>query len=56
MSWHLAVPDGTDGEVPHPAVGAIIVAAGESRRMAGTDKIFTMLDDRPLISYSLEVF
>ena len=52
----MAVSDGTDGEVPHPAVGAIVVAAGESRRMAGVDKIFALLEDRPLISHSIEVF
>ena len=36
-------------------VGAIVVAAGESRRMAGTDKIFLPLMGEPLISYSLRV-
>ena len=35
-------------------VGAIVVAAGVSRRMAGVDKIFTQLGGRPLISYCLE--
>ena len=35
-------------------VGAIVVAAGVSRRMAGVDKIFTLLGRRPLISYCLE--
>jgi 2-C-methyl-D-erythritol 4-phosphate cytidylyltransferase len=37
-------------------VGAVIVAAGESRRMAEIDKTFAPLMGRPLISYSLEVF
>ena len=35
-------------------VGAIVVAAGVSRRMTGVDKIFTQLGGRPLISYCLE--
>ena len=35
-------------------VGAIVVAAGGSLRMAGVDKIFAPLKGRPLISYSLE--
>ena len=34
-------------------VGAVVVAAGESRRMTGVDKIFAPLLERPLISYSL---
>ena len=37
-------------------VGAIVVAAGESRRMAGKDKIFAPLMGRPLIWYSLNTF
>lgn len=35
--------------------GVIVVAAGESRRMAGADKIFAPLLKRPLITYSLSV-
>ena len=34
-------------------VGAVVVAAGESRRMAGRDKIFDQLLGRPFIWYSL---
>ena len=35
--------------------GVIVVAAGESRRMGGADKIFTPLLKKPLITYSLSV-
>ncbi|HVX29112.1 MAG TPA: NTP transferase domain-containing protein, partial [Nitrolancea sp.] len=34
--------------------GAVLVAAGRSARM-GFDKILTMLDDRPVLAYSLEL-
>lgn len=47
------------GRVPPGAserVGAVIVAAGESRRMAGVDKVFAPLLGRLLISHSLEAF
>ena len=37
-------------------VGAIIVAAGSSRRMRGVDKILAPLMGHPLIWYSLETF
>ena len=36
-------------------VGVIVVAAGESRRMLGVDKIFAPLMGKPLICYSLRV-
>lgn len=39
-----------------PRVGAIIVAAGASHRMAGVDKVFAMLAGEPLIKYSLRAF
>ena len=42
-----------DGDAIAGKVGAIVVAAGESRRMAGKDKIFTQLMGRPFIWYSL---
>ncbi|MGD8719431.1 MAG: 2-C-methyl-D-erythritol 4-phosphate cytidylyltransferase [Candidatus Zixiibacteriota bacterium] len=35
---------------------AVILGAGSSRRMNGTDKIFAPLAGRPLISYSLTLF
>jgi len=37
-------------------VGAIIVAAGASRRMGGMDKIFADLAGKPLLTYSAEAF
>lgn len=37
-------------------VGLVIVAAGESRRMAGVDKIFTPLAGLPLIAHTVEIF
>ncbi|MDP3063811.1 MAG: 2-C-methyl-D-erythritol 4-phosphate cytidylyltransferase [Chloroflexota bacterium] len=41
---------------PRKRVGAVIVAAGESRRMGGVDKIFTPLLGVPLILHPLRVF
>ena len=37
-------------------MGAIIVAAGESRRMGNVDKIFTTLFGLPLITHTVEAF
>jgi 2-C-methyl-D-erythritol 4-phosphate cytidylyltransferase len=37
-------------------IGAIIVAAGASRRMGGADKIFADLAGKPLLTYSVEAF
>ena len=39
-----------------PEVGAIIVAAGKSRRMLGTDKIFTPLAGQPVLLHVLQPF
>ncbi len=36
--------------------GAIIVAAGESKRMGGMDKIWTLLGDKPVLARALEPF
>ncbi len=41
---------------PHPRVGAILVAAGASRRMGGRDKVFLPLLGKPLIGYTLQAF
>jgi 2-C-methyl-D-erythritol 4-phosphate cytidylyltransferase len=35
-------------------VGAVVVAAGSSRRMGGVDKVFAPLLGRPLVAYSLD--
>ena len=37
-------------------VGAIIAAAGRSRRMGGVDKIFAHLAGKPLLAYTVDVF
>jgi 2-C-methyl-D-erythritol 4-phosphate cytidylyltransferase len=37
-------------------VGAIIVAAGDSRRMGGIDKIFARLNGEPLLAKTVSVF
>ena len=37
-------------------VGAIIVGAGRSERMSGLDKVFALLADRPILTYSLAAF
>ena len=39
-----------------PIVSVIIVSAGESQRMAGLDKIFTPILDKPVINYSISTF
>jgi len=36
--------------------GAIIVAAGESRRMGGEDKVFTLLGGKPILTRVVDVF
>lgn len=38
-----------------PTVGAVVVAAGESRRMKGADKIFHPLNGLPLVWHSISV-
>lgn len=38
-----------------PRVGAVVVAAGESRRMQGADKIFYPLNGIPLVWHSISV-
>ncbi|ACZ61233.1 2-C-methyl-D-erythritol 4-phosphate cytidylyltransferase [Dehalococcoides mccartyi] len=37
-------------------VGAVIVAAGQSRRMEGQDKIFALLAGKPVLAHTLSVF
>ncbi len=37
-------------------IGAVILAAGQSRRMGGTDKLFLPLGGRPVLGWSLEAF
>src|SRR5271157_5967198 len=43
-------------ESEQPEVGAIIVAAGKSQRMSGTDKIFAPLAGQPVLLRVLEPF
>ncbi len=40
----------------HPHTGAVIVAAGASRRMNGVDKTWALLAGRPVIARALDVF
>jgi 2-C-methyl-D-erythritol 4-phosphate cytidylyltransferase len=40
----------------NPKVGAIIVAAGESRRMGGIDKVFAPLGGKPVLAWALDAF
>jgi 2-C-methyl-D-erythritol 4-phosphate cytidylyltransferase len=37
-------------------VGAVIVAAGSSRRMGGKDKVFSLLDRQTLLARTIDVF
>ena len=39
-----------------PRASAIIVAAGRSSRMGGPDKLFALLDGRPLLYYAIAAF
>ena len=39
---------------PDLGVGAVVVAAGSSSRMAGVDKIFAPVLDRPLVCFALD--
>ena len=43
-------------EHPSTSIGAIIVAAGSSSRMAGVDKTFASLLGQPLITHTLDCF
>lgn len=47
-----AGPGGGTGERP-VAADAIVVAAGSSSRMAGVDKLFAPIGDRPLLAWTL---
>jgi 2-C-methyl-D-erythritol 4-phosphate cytidylyltransferase len=40
----------------HEKVGAVIAAAGSSQRMEGTDKLFTILGDKPIIAHVVDTF
>ena len=56
---HGREPDGQTSEsLPAQAerTGVIVVAAGESRRMNGVDKVFTPLLDLPLVCHAVEPF
>ena len=46
----------TGSKTTAPKVGVAILAAGESRRMGGMDKLFAEVAGKPLIAYCLEVF
>ena len=37
-------------------VGAIIVAAGESRRMGGVDKVLSLLGGKPVLAWAVDAF
>lgn len=37
-------------------VGAVIVAAGKSRRMGGVDKVFAKIAGKPLLAHAVDVF
>lgn len=53
--WYMVVPREIPNNPVHSTVGVIVVAAGESQRMLGVDKIFVPLMGLPLICYSLRV-
>ena len=37
-------------------ISAVIVAAGNSSRMNGENKIFSIINEQPVLSYSLKAF
>lgn len=43
-------------ETKRPYTGAVIVAAGSSRRMGGVDKLFVLLEGKPAIAHSIKAF
>jgi 2-C-methyl-D-erythritol 4-phosphate cytidylyltransferase len=43
-------------KISKPKVSAIIVAAGESRRMNGVDKLMAFLGSKPVLAWSIEAF
>ncbi len=47
-------PQATGPGAPCDSIGVIVVAAGESSRMGGMDKIFWPLLGRPLISHTMD--
>ncbi len=44
----------TPGEAGQPAVAALILAAGESRRMGGLNKLLATIDGKPLVRIAAE--
>ncbi len=40
----------------HQKVGAVIVAAGSSRRMSGVDKVFTLLNGKAVLTRVVDIF
>ena len=42
------------GDITYGRVGAVVVAAGQSTRMAGQDKIFAKVARQPLLAHSVE--
>ncbi|HWC30909.1 MAG TPA: 2-C-methyl-D-erythritol 4-phosphate cytidylyltransferase [Dehalococcoidia bacterium] len=47
----------SESHTPGPSrAGAVIVAAGESRRMQGIDKVLAPLGGRPVVAHSIAVF
>jgi 2-C-methyl-D-erythritol 4-phosphate cytidylyltransferase len=45
-----------NSDISKTGIGAIIVAAGESRRMNGVDKILAPLGGKPVLAWSIEAF
>ena len=49
-------PDRMTPQSAMPVVGVAVVAAGESRRMRGVDKLFATIAGRPLLAHCLATF
>jgi 2-C-methyl-D-erythritol 4-phosphate cytidylyltransferase len=50
------IMENTDSGVLNVSAGVVIVAAGTSSRMEGTDKIFVELGAQPLIAHTIDAF
>ena len=51
-----ARPPGEGASGMREKVGAVIAAAGSSRRMGGIDKLFAIIAGQPLLAHTIDVF
>ena len=56
LADHIRKARQIQNKFSHPSCAAVIVAAGSSARMGGTDKILAELGGLPVLSRTLRVF